>query len=96
MNTMKKLTITTAAAGALAAAALGLAGAAAAAPSGVTSAADTVANLRAQGYNVQINGTSAGSLSSCTVTGVHGLSAMKDPSAFDTVYVDISCPSRID
>jgi hypothetical protein len=49
--------ITTATAGALAAAALGLAGAAAAAPTGGSSAADTIASLQAEGYNVQLSGS---------------------------------------
>jgi monoamine oxidase len=97
---MKLFTITTATAGALAAAALGLAGAAAAAPTGGSSAADTIASLQAEGYNVQLNGSQTAPLSRCIVTDVHGLSGTDsagqriNPTQFDTVYVDISCPPR--
>jgi hypothetical protein len=91
---MKQFTVTAATFGALAAAALGLAGAAAAAPSGAASAADTVRSLQAEGYNVQLNGSVTGPLKECTVTGVHGDSAGPlDPTQFNTVYVDVSCPS---
>jgi len=86
-------TITAATVGALAATALGLAGAAAAAPTGGSSASDTVNSLQAQGYNVQLNGSVTAPLSQCHVTGVHGDSAAPhDPTAFTTVYVDVSCP----
>lgn len=89
---MKKLAITTATVGALAAAAVGFAGAAAAVPTG-SSAADTVKNLQDQGYNVQLNGTATGLLSRCTVTDVHGLAGtMRTTGEFDTVYVDVFCP----
>ena len=59
ISNLKKFTITTATVGALGAAALGLAGAATA--GAVTpfggSAADTIQSMRAQSYNVQLNGT---------------------------------------
>jgi hypothetical protein len=91
---VKKFTMTTITVGALAAAALGLAGAAAAAPSGGSNAADTVKNLQAQGYNVQLNGSVTSTLSQCIVTGVHGDSVGPiDPTQLTVVYVDISCPS---
>jgi hypothetical protein len=88
---MRKFTVT-AAAGALAATALGLAGAAAAAPTGSSSASDTVKSLQAQGYNVQLNGSVTSELSQCIVTGVHGDNGRPDPTQFTTVYVDVSCP----
>ena len=88
------ITITTATVGILAATALGLAGAAAAAPLEGASAADTIKSLQDQGYSVQINGLANAPLSKCRVTGVHGLSGTMVGSAeFDTVYVDISCPT---
>ena len=79
-----------------------MAGAAAAFPSGSTSAADTVENLQARGFAVQLNGTVNGPLSECTVTGVHGLNnsnvdewgRLIDPSQCSTAFVDISCPSN--
>jgi hypothetical protein len=92
---VKKFTITATTVGALAAAALGLAGAAAAAPSGGSSAGDTVKNLQAQGYNVQLNGSATAPLSQCIVTGVHGEPAGRiDPTQFTTVYVDVNCPNN--
>ena len=99
---MKNFVITTGAAAALTAAALGVAGAATAAPSGLGSASDVVQSLRDQGYNVLINGTRLGPLSECSVTGIHNpaastpLDASGRVTQFTTVYVDISCPSRID
>jgi hypothetical protein len=89
---MTKFTITASIFGALAATALGLAGAAAAAPTG-SSAADTVSSLKAQGYDVQLNGSATAPLSQCAVTGVHGDSPRRtDSTQFTTVYVDVSCP----
>jgi hypothetical protein len=76
--------ISSVAAGVLALSALGFSADAGAAPSGVGSAADTVNDLQADGYLVQINGAATTPLSECTVTGVHPGS---------TVYVDIACPS---
>ena len=63
----------TAAAAATFMAAIGLAGAAGAAPTGGGNAADTVRELRADGYAVQINGSRTDPLSQCTTTGVHGV-----------------------
>ena len=57
-----------------------------------------VRELKAQGYNVQINwvgGYSNVSLSECKVTAIHnpdGTPTSQNPLA--TVYVDISCPSN--
>ncbi|MCV7433113.1 hypothetical protein [Mycolicibacterium bacteremicum] len=72
-------------------AALVSAPAASAAPSGPASAAETVADLRAQGYSVQVNGTRNGPLSNCSVDAVRG-PYTRSPGA--TVYVDLSCPAE--
>lgn len=53
-------------------------------------AADVVAELRGQGYDVQLNGQPNGGLARCTVTGVH-------PTTWHSmqpgvVYVDVDCP----
>ena len=77
-------------------AAVGLAGAAGAAPTGGGNAADTVGELRADGYTVQINGSRTDPLSQCTTTGVHGVpnaaGSAAAPESFTTIYVDVSCP----
>jgi hypothetical protein len=99
---MKKSIITTITFGALAAGALGLAGAATAVPQGNASAADAIKSFQDQGFNVRINGTVTGPLSKCTVQDVHGLSNSNvdssgrriDPTRFDTVTVDVFCPSH--
>jgi hypothetical protein len=96
---MKNLSLATTIAGALAIAGLALAGAATAAPSGSDSAADVVANLQAQGYAVQLNGTADEPLSLCRVTGLHGLpssgaKAAEQAVQFTTVYVDITCANE--
>ena len=73
---MRRLAIGTATFGILAAATLGLAGTASAAPLEDGSAADAINQLRAQGYNVQLNLTNGYRdvpLSECSVLGVHGL-----------------------
>ena len=94
---MKKITIATAAAGALAAAAVGLAATASAGTLEGTSAADAVSSLQSRGFKVQLNGTDNVPLNRCTVTGVHGLSgaesasAQADPSRLNTVFLDIDC-----
>jgi hypothetical protein len=99
---MQKFAIATAAAGIFAAGTMILPSTAAAAPTGGSNAADAVKTLRDMGYSVQLNGSLTGSLSECTVTGVHGLSntdAMGqrvDAGQFGTVYVDVSCPSLND
>lgn len=84
-------------ASAFAAAAVGLAGTAAASTStGGGNAGDTVANLQKQGYSVQLNGSVSAPLSQCTVTDVHGASALpagqSSAMSSTTVYVDVSCP----
>jgi hypothetical protein len=98
---MRKIIIATVTFGALSAGALGLAGAATAFPSD-GSAADTVKSLQDKGFNVRLNGTVSGSLSKCTVTGLHGLNnsnvddsgSIIDSSQRTTVFVDVSCPSQ--
>jgi hypothetical protein len=67
---------------------------------GGSSANDAVNELRAQGYNVQLNLNSTRDvpLSECTVTGVSGLpktSPVGSPAPatqFTTVYLDVNCP----
>ena len=81
---MNKFIVTAVVTGAIAAAGFGTASTAGAETG---AAAATVADLRAQGYSVQINGTQ-GDLSDCTVTAVHGLSP-SNPGG--TVYVDTAC-----
>lgn len=81
------------------AATVGMAGTAAAAPTGGGNAADTINELRTEGYNVQINGSVSVPLSECVTTGVHGVSDTSDAASphsgtvgFTTVDVDVSCP----
>jgi hypothetical protein len=89
---VKKFAIVSGAAVSMAAAMLSASGAAVAAPTGTGSASDVVASLKAQGYNVMINGTPAGPLSECTVTGVHNPDMAGRAIGFTTVYVDVDCP----
>lgn len=74
-----------------------VAGAAAPWPvAGDQSAGATISDLRAQGYNVMINGTHPVPLSRCTVTGIenpNSTAASRSTSA--TVYVDVDCPDDI-
>jgi hypothetical protein len=76
--------------------AVGLAGDAGAVPTGGGNAADTVRELRADGYAVQINGSRTDPLSQCTTTAVHGVpnavGSAARPESFTTIYVDVSCP----
>lgn len=87
---MPKILMSSLAFMALATGSLGIAAAASAAPSGTASAAETVEDLRAKGYSVQVNGTRNGPLSNCSVESVRGMS--DTPGA--TVYVDLSCPAE--
>lgn len=97
---MKRFTAAAALAGIFAAGSVALAASADAAPLGGSSASDAVNELRAQGYNVQLNLNSTRDvpLSECTVTGVSGLpntSPVGAPAAatqFTTVYLDVNCP----
>jgi len=102
---MKSFTIPVIAAGAIAAAAVGLAGAASAAPSGPTSASQIVGELQAEGYRVILNKVGTAPLDQCVVNGVRPgqtFSRMDSgaPGAMDdivttvtamTVYVDVAC-----
>lgn len=95
---MKKFTLTAAGVGALAATALGLAGVAGAAatPTYGGSPADTVKDLQAEGYFVQLNGITDGvPLSRCMTTGIDGLQSAPDPTRLNTVYLDFTCPNDI-
>lgn len=84
-----------------AAAALGSAPAATADPvypvAGAENAQVTIDALEAQGYDIQINwvfGLAKMSLHKCQVTGIHNPnSAPPTDGTFESVYVDVSCPS---
>lgn len=96
---MRNFSFIVAAATAFSAVAVGLAGTATAAPTGGGNAADTVTELRSEGYSVQINGSVTDPLSTCVTTGVHGVPSTADASSphsgpvpFTTVDVDVSCP----
>lgn len=83
---MKTFVMTIAAAGAMAAAALGFAGTASAA-----GGADAAINgLQSQGYTVRLNGSPTAPLTACTVTDVQ-----KDDTSGTslTAYVEVSCPN---
>jgi hypothetical protein len=88
---MKTFAIVCGAVGVLAAATLS-APSAVAAPVGSEAASDVVASLKAEGYNVMLNGSISEPLSECDVTGVHNPGAAGDAIAFTTVYVDVTCP----
>lgn len=66
---------------------------------GIT-AADTIADLQDQGYDVQINwvrGISNDPLAECLVTGVNNPNRSGGPpEGFTTVYVDVACPDDDD
>jgi hypothetical protein len=97
---MKRFAAAAAIAGTFAAGSLALAGTAEAAPLGGSSANDAANELKAQGYDVQLNtnGTRDVPLSECTVTGVSGLPKTSPVGAparstqFTTVYLDVNCP----
>ena len=93
---MRNFVITPLASLALGAAALGLAGTAAAFPNAGT--ADIVFDdLKAEGYNVQVNGLVQVPLKLCTVTDVHPRlddAATLEEKQHTQVFVDVSCPSH--
>ena len=64
------------------------------------SAADTIADLQDEGYDVQINwvrGISNDPLSECWTTGVNNPNRSGGPpTGFTTVYVDVACPDHDD
>jgi hypothetical protein len=80
---------------------VGAAASIATAPLAAADGADqTIADLQAQGYLVQINWTTGYAtepLSICTVTGINNPnhSGAKSSSA-ETVYVDVACPNHPD
>jgi ABC-type phosphate transport system substrate-binding protein len=82
---MKTFVMTIAAAGAMAAAALGFAGAASAAGG----ADATINGLQSDGYTIQLNGSTTAPLTACTVTDVR-----RDGSSGGslTAYVNVACP----
>jgi hypothetical protein len=67
---------------------------------GAESAAATIDDLEAQGYDVQINwvsGVSSVSLSRCKVTAIHNPNhSPPSENTLATVYVDVSCPNEPD
>lgn len=103
---MKKL-LTSLAAGALTAAALGLTATANAAPAGPSSVDATIDQLRAQGLEVIVNRTGTAALEQCTINAVRpGQTFSRTDSGSgkpgswndlvttvtsNTVYVDVSC-----
>jgi hypothetical protein len=95
---MKRFTVAAAIGGLLTAGFLTFAGTAEAAPLSGSSASDAVNQLKARGYDVQLNlnGSRDVPLSECTVTGVNGLPKDSPTGApatgFTTVYVDADCP----
>jgi hypothetical protein len=96
---VKKFAIAAASFAALSGGSLGWSGPAAALPSG-GSASDTIAQLQAEGYQVQVNGTVNTPLSQCRVLEVSGLRGTESggvrlhPAQLDTAFVDVSCPSH--
>jgi hypothetical protein len=93
---MLKIAITALGASAMAAAALGLGGTAAAFP-GNGSAEDTINGLKADGFRIELNGsTNNQPLSRCSVQGTHPLLSTIPASekSNTTVFVDISCPDH--
>jgi hypothetical protein len=104
---MKNLLLSTLAAGALTAAALGLTATADAAPAGPSSVDTTVNQLRAQGFDVVVNRVGSAPTDQCTVSAVRPGQTFSrtdtgsgQPGAWDdlvttvtsnTVYVDIIC-----
>jgi hypothetical protein len=94
---MRKFVIAALAAGALAPTTLLVTGAAAA----QATAADTVAGLKNEGYQVQVNtisGNSAAGLSRCTSQGLHpsnlNADASREEKGQTLVTVDVACPSH--
>lgn len=61
-----------------------------AAPAAAAGADDTVNDLHAQGFSVQLNGTPTANLDQCTITNVEKDSA---GGSNPTAYVDFTCPT---
>jgi hypothetical protein len=70
----------------------------AAAPIAAAYGADnTIADLEAQGYTVQINwvhGFDTEPLWVCTVTGINNPNSSATPKTSTTLYVDVTCPNQ--
>jgi hypothetical protein len=70
------------------------------APNAAADGADTeIANLKAQGYTVQINwpnGFDTEPLSVCTVTAINNPNSSPQPISATTLYVDVTCPNHED
>jgi hypothetical protein len=64
---------------------------------GAGSASDAIDDLKADGFNVMINwleGHPNVPLSECQVNALHDPSSSPvDPSSFQTIYVDVTCPN---
>ncbi len=102
---MKNNLLTSLAAGALAAAALGLAGTATAAPSGPSPVDATVSQLQAQGFQVIVSRVDSAAVDQCTLNTVRpgqtfsrtdsGVPGAQDDLVTSvtnkTVYVDVTC-----
>lgn len=102
---MKSIFITSLAAGALAAGALGLAGTASAAPSGAPSVDATVSQLQAKGFHVIVSRVDSAAVDQCALTAVRpGQTFTRTDSGVPgrdgdlvttvtnkTVYVDVAC-----
>ncbi|MEH3129308.1 MAG: hypothetical protein PGN27_05010 [Mycolicibacterium neoaurum] len=74
--------------------AIPLAASAVAAPSG-SSVAQTVDDLRAQGYSVQVNGAGrGGSLANCSVSSIRERKSLG--ASVKSVYVHVNCPLGYD
>ncbi|ORA27351.1 hypothetical protein [Mycobacterium aquaticum] len=73
-------------------------GAGVGAPVAAAHGADAViADLQAEGYNVNINWVNGANqqLSDCTVVRVNNPSSSPEPLPGDTVYVDVTCPNGL-
>lgn len=93
---MKKIAITAALFGAIAAGGIGLASSANAVPIGGSAADDAVRTLEGQGFTVRINQSVDVPLSECTVTNVSGLrgDGAQDPGTLNVAFLDVNCTPR--
>lgn len=93
----KKIAFAALVAPVLAAAAVGFAGAAAAETASVSSAADTITQLKEQGHEVIVNKTGNAPLDKCTVIATrhdrHEHHGGVQSDKYNTVYVDAFCPT---
>ena len=93
MHITTQLSITSAVAGGLVAAAIGFAAPNVAAPNGPSDVQQTIAQLQAQGYHVVVNRLGSSPLDQATVVSVrHGQTFSRTditPATKQTVYVDV-------